>query len=372
LVENSDAIFGCVLIPDGKLSQVPWAALPGKKPGSYLIEEYAISTIGFGQQLYGLLASKPVTGRGLVLAGGIDYSRSPEKGSSSPAKIQEPLIAGRRRAAATKGDKNVIWQSLPGTAKEAQQIEQLYRQDASRKSVYLTGRSAGEEDVARAMTGGRYVHLATHGFFAAPGIKSIFDFDPRQQTLFEGAASRRSSASVGGRNPLLLSGVVLSGANLGARKDKYGFPTGEDGILTAEEVTNLKLRNTDLVVLSVCETGLGDVAAGEGVFGLQRAFHIAGARTVIASMWNVDDVATQALMVAFYRNLWKKKLGKLEALRQAQLSMIRNFNPTTGRMRSPDLAGKTKKFSTSKNKKPTSRSLSPKYWAVFTLSGDWR
>jgi CHAT domain-containing protein len=315
--------------------------------------------------LYGLLASKPVTSKGLVLAGGIDYSRSPEKGSSSPGKIEKPLIAGRRRAAATKGDKNVVWQALPGTAKEAKQIEQLYRQDASRKSVYLTGRGAAEEDVARAMTNGRYVHLATHGFFAAPGIKSIFDFDPRKQTLFEGAASRRSNASVGGRNPLLLSGVVLSGANLGARKDKYGFPT-------AEEVANLKLRNTDLVVLSACETGLGDVAAGEGVFGLQRAFHIAGARTVIASMWNVDDVATQTLMVAFYHNLWVKKLGKLEALRQAQLSMIHGFDAKAGVARGPKLNGKKFQFSTSKAKTSKSRSLPPYYWAAFTLSGDWR
>ena len=174
------------------------------------------------------------------------------------------------------------------------------------------------------------------------------------------------------RNPLLLSGVVLSGANLPPETDKLGIETGRDGILTAEEVVNLDLRNTELVVLSACETGLGKVAGGEGVMGLQRAFSLAGARASIASLWKVDDNATQALMVGFYKNLWVKKLGKLESLRQAQLAMIRGYNPKTGQLRGLNLAGKKLPKTEKPAGRPTQGVLPPVYWAAFTLNGDWR
>jgi CHAT domain-containing protein len=118
-------------------------------------------------------------------------------------------------------------------------------------------------------------------------------------------------------------------------------------------------------VLSACETGLCEVAGGEGVFGLQRAFGLAGSRTVVASLWKVDDSATHALMVEFYRNLWEQKLGKLESLRQAQLAMIRRYDPKRARMSEP--RGLT--LTTKDRREPT---LAPFHWAAFTLSGDWR
>src|SRR5439155_18188593 len=129
------------------------------------------------------------------------------------------------------------------------------------------------------------------------------------------------------RSPLILAGVVLAGANRPQKLNEWGAPIGDDGILTGEEVAALDLAGTELVVLSACETGVGEVAGGEGVFSLQRAFHLAGARTVIGSLWKVNDEATEALMVAFYQNLWQKKLGKLEALRQAQLALLRGALP---------------------------------------------
>ena len=119
----------------------------------------------------------------------------------------------------------------------------------------------------------------------------------------------------------------------------------------------LDLSKVDTVVLSACETGLGEVAGGEGMLGLQRAFQVAGAKTCVASLWKVPDRATASLMQRFYENLWVKKMGKLEALREAQIWMLRD-NGNRG-LAIPD--------------QPTDGvSLPPYYWAAFVLSGDWR
>jgi CHAT domain-containing protein len=151
----------------------------------------------------------------------------------------------------------------------------------------------------------------------------------------------------------LLSGLVLAGAN------RPPQPGVDDGLLTAEEVASLNLPGVELAVLSACETGLGPLAAGEGVLGLQRAFQVAGTRTVVASLWKVNDQATRALMERFYENLWSKRLSKLEALRQAQLSMLRE-----GPDRGMEIVGAPK---------PAAPQRHPPFlWAAFVLSGDWR
>src|SRR5262249_23627811 len=125
---------------------------------------------------------------------------------------------------------------------------------------------------------------------------------------------------------LLQSGVVLAGGGrdpaAGTADPAAEASAREDGILTAEEVQALDLRGTELVVLSACETGLGALELGQGLLGLQRACQPAGARAVVASLWKVEDEATRTLMERFYTNLWDKKLPKLEALRQAQLSVL--------------------------------------------------
>jgi CHAT domain-containing protein len=129
--------------------------------------------------------------------------------------------------------------------------------------------------------------------------------------------------------------------------------TGDDGILTAAEVVTLDLRGVEIVVLSACETGLGQSAGGEGVLGLQRAFQVAGARTVVASLWEVPDEATRALMTRAYENWWSGKQSKLEGLIEAQRRMLKEGVP------GPD-------------GKPGRGRTPPYYWAAFVLSGDWR
>ncbi|MHC5030637.1 MAG: CHAT domain-containing protein [Planctomycetota bacterium] len=137
-------------------------------------------------------------------------------------------------------------------------------------------------------------------------------------------------------------------------------PDGDDGILTALEVAGLDLSNVALAVLPACETGLGKVAGGEGVFGLRRAFQVSGARTTVTSLWKVPDVATQLLMQRFYENLWDKRMPKLEALRQAQLWLMRE-----GGQRGISLPKDASDAADAKR-------LPPYFWAAFVLSGDWR
>ena len=154
-----------------------------------------------------------------------------------------------------------------------------------------------------------------------------------------------------GYDPGLLSGIVLAGAN---QKDN------PEAILTAMEVSELRLEGVDLAVLSACETGLGTSAGGEGVLGLQRSFQVAGARSVVAGLWQVPDDATRKLMSEFYQNLWTRKMSKVEALRAAQIWMLKE-GAKRGMTYAKDDAEAQK-----------SQSLPPFYWAGFVLAGDWR
>ena len=182
----------------------------------------------------------------------------------------------------------------------------------------LSGEAASKLRLQELLPGRRYVHLATHGEFLEPGSgRNGERFQARDRA--EGGALFDVSA----RNPLLLSVLVLAEANRPAQTDDQGLPVGSDSFLTAEEVMSMDLTRTELVVLSACETGAGKVRNGEGVFSLQRAFLVGGSRAVVGTLWSISDGhPTQALMERFYGNLWKKRMGKLDALREAQLWLL--------------------------------------------------
>jgi CHAT domain-containing protein len=200
------------------------------------------------------------------------------------------------------------------------------------------GTEATTGQLLRDLPEARYALLATHGFFADPAFRSVFLLD---EAAFR-HDRREGRATPGARNPLVLSGLVLAGANRPPALDAHGMPQGDEGILTAEMIASLPLENLELVVLSACETGLGEVAGSEGVFGLQRAFHMAGAQTTVASLWKVDDAITQELLTKFFENYWHKGIGRLEALRQAQLAV----------------------------RQGEGNRAHPRYWAAWVLSGD--
>ncbi len=169
----------------------------------------------------------------------------------------------------------------------------------------------------------RMLHLATHGFFL-PDQPDDPDADPLALHLDDRGSDALGRLS--GRrlpNPLLRSGLALAGANTWLQGDELP-PEAGDGLLFAEDVTGLDLLNTELVVLSACDTGLGDIHAGEGVFGLRRAFVLAGAKTLVMSLWKVPDQQTQELMVDFYERILRGE-GRAEALRGAQLALKQQY-----------------------------------------------
>jgi CHAT domain-containing protein len=318
-----------LIVGDGSLSQVPWHAIPSDASNRLLIEDYAIASIPFGQHLVELLGRAPPTGDQLLAIGDVDYG----------------------------GTTGKPWTTLEETGKEARAIAELWKSPG--KATVLEGPAPTEANVAAAMAKARYIHLATHGFFA----------DSKLRTPFQPASARGGASPLGMleqpfqpalRNPLALVGVVLAGANHPQAED------AADGVLTGEELDGLDLMQAELVVLSACETGLGQVEASEGVLGLQRTLHLQGARTVVGSLWKVDDDATRALMIEFYKNLWSGKLGKLEALRQAQLTMLRQYDRSTRTLQPRGIA------KSAVNSEDLDGRLPPYYWAAFVLSGDWR
>ncbi|MBY0233167.1 MAG: CHAT domain-containing protein [Gemmataceae bacterium] len=223
------------------------------------------------------------------------------------------------------------WAALPATKPEAEGVAERFRASFREGTVgSLAAGRAPKEAVRGLLPKARCAHLATHGFFS------------------EAAQA----------HPGLLSGLVLSG----------GEP------LTALEVAGLELSAMDLATLSACETVLGEESGGEGLMGLQRAFAVAGCRSVVASLWSVEDAATSVLMERFYHHLWKGKKGKAEALRLAQLDVLRG--PDLVEARHEALAGsvrglrgagiKAEKLLSGARRSPVA------WWAAFVLSGDWR
>jgi len=213
-----------------------------------------------------------------------------------------------------------LFSPLPMTRREGLSIAQFMEQTDSVNVSYVESDKAREEMLKNLQHAPRVLHLATHGYFC------------------EQAQNKSMS------NPLLRSGLLLAGANraIGRLKDMHS--NAEDGVLTALEVSGLNLVGTDLVVLSACQTGIGEVQNGEGVFGLRRAFQHAGARTLVMSMFNVPDESTSALMERFYTN-WLSGKSKSTALHDASLSIL-------------------------KERRERHRDFHPIFWGGFILLGD--
>jgi CHAT domain-containing protein len=327
----------CVLVsPDGALCRLPFGALPGAKDGTYLLEEVAVAVVPVPQVLPELLSRAPGSdgADSLLAIGDVDYGEAPETprpGPRGPASFA----------------------ALEATRAEVEAVRSCFekRFEEGRARV-LGGSGATEEMLRRQAPHHHWLHLATHGFFAPENVRSA-----TSSMMKAGGFLDLADRGPGGHHPGVLSGLALAGANAGRSED-------EDGILTALEVSSMDLSGVEMVVLSACETGLGEVAGGEGVLGLQRAFQVAGARTTVTSLWKVPDRATSELMRRMYENLWTKGLSRVEALRRAQLSLLREERGE---------AGDPKRGVELPEEDPAvGRGPSPYSWAAFVLSGDWR
>jgi CHAT domain-containing protein/tetratricopeptide (TPR) repeat protein len=353
LEAHLEGVTTVLVAPDGALGLVPLGALPGKKEGSYLIEDYTLALVPVPRMLAGRTdgAERPKPSPSLLLVGDVDYGGDPGVGSDR----------GASRSAAG-GDRSGLLPEFTKLDASGDEIASIGRSFKLRfhdaQADELSGAGATEAAVRQAAPKYRFLHLATHGYFAPETLKSaLAPAAPATATAAAGARTQGDlfgGAGVSGYHPGLLSGLALTGANV-----RPTPPGKDDGILTALEVAELELGDVELAVLSACETGLGEeVAGGEGLLGLQRAFQVAGAGAVVASLWTVPDTPTQNLMSRFYRNHWRDGLPPREALRAAQLEMLRDGSrrgliPLEGGVPRPDRAP-------------------PYYWAAFVLSGDGR
>jgi CHAT domain-containing protein len=352
---NVKIVYIC---PDADLCKVPFAALPGDKPGTVLLEDFAIATIPHTPFLLDKLWSqdplKNAPSDALVV-GGVKYEAEPDPPTPDPKSVAsrgDPLV---------KPGANLGWSFLGNTVGEASGVATA----AERQKLTATrveGDKATASAVLAALPKVKYAHLATHGFFADESFRGVFQLDEKDYEK----SLRGERIGTAANNPLVMTGLVFAGAN--------NPKTPGRGILTGEQLIDLDLSGLELAVLSACETGLGDVAGGEGTFGLQRAFHYAGTRNVVASLWKVPDAPTAALMNLFYQNLWDKNLTPMEALRQAQLELYRN--PAKITELAKGFRGKFEEVPSTDGEvdvKPGKDGKAhPLLWAAFTLSGPGR
>ncbi len=303
--------------PSGLLHRLDLAAIAVPGTDQILADKYALVQLGSTRQL--VVHEQPTTNaQTAALFGGIKYDL--EKPAEMPDSVVQTKpsfdVAALRSALGSQGGDT--WNYLPGTEKEVKNAAKTL--GTAGYSVHTLSGYEGSEAAFKMMgkTGHpapRVLHIATHGFFFP---------DPKDTVQQRGAFSDREPVFKTSDNPLLRSGLVLAGANPAWAGGKT--PEGqEDGILTAYEISQMNLSGTELVVLSACETGLGDVEDNEGVYGLKRSFKIAGAKYLIMSLWQVPDQQTQELMSAFYKNWLEEKMAIPKAFSEAQQRMRKRY-----------------------------------------------
>ena len=374
------------VIPDGAVNLVPLAALPSAGT-RYLVEDGpVIHYLSAERDLVTNAGQKPPSRAGLLAVGGPAFADGssfsalavpPKSGRSGAASASNDALSVERPSPPTlsaSGSRpayraapsgcfsfqSMQFNPLPGTRREAEAVAGLWSQPGTETdaraptSQTLLGRDATERAFKEMAPGRSVLHVGTHGFFLAgdctpapDGTRAVGGLTSAPSTATAkpvrppSAGARRSTRRP--ENPLVLSGLAFAGAN---RRAAAGQDE-DDGILTGEEVAALNLEGVEWAVLSACNTGLGEVRAGEGVLGLRRAFQTAGVRTVIMSLWSVEDQATSAWMRALYQRRLVEGLDTAEAVHQATLTVLRE-------------------------RRARGQSAHPFYWAAFVAAGDWQ
>jgi CHAT domain-containing protein len=317
VLEPIRAAFGeasrLLISPDGDLNLIPFEALVDSA-GRFAVERYSIGYLSSGRDLLRMQVPRESRGGPVVLA---DPQFGVFQAAGVERKASRPASTARNRSVTTGTElSGLYFAPLAGTAQEASAIRALFPE-----VTLLTRREATKSALVR-LNAPSILHIASHGFFLRDAAGAPADAD----------AARGTTANAALTNPLLRSGIALAGAN----EDK------STSVLTALEASNLNLWGTKLVALSACDTGVGQVRNGEGVYGLRRSFFLAGAETLVMSLWPISDYVTREMMTGYYRGL-RNGLGRGDALREAQLALLA---------------------------RPNRRH--PYYWASFIQAGDWR
>jgi CHAT domain-containing protein/tetratricopeptide (TPR) repeat protein len=333
LVADAERVF---VVADGLLHLVNLAALPSTGDGYLLDEGPLLHLVSSERELVPL---HEATGSGLLALGAPAFDRVADHDPSAARATGAPIRRGLAGGCSSLDE--LRFGELPGALREIDDVVALWQPSAEGPVFRLQGASASEEALKRLAAGRRVLHLATHGFFfgadcpaAGVGTRGVGGL-----TASRSLATGADEAT----NPLLLSGLALAGANQRGERSEGE----EDGILTAEELANLDLAGVEWAVLSACDTALGPVADGEGVFGLRRALRIAGVRTVILSLWSVEDEAARSFMRHLYGARMREGLDTSRALRQAARRSLAE-------------------------RRASGASSHPFYWAGFVASGEWR
>ena len=310
-----------LISPDGQLALIPFEALVDED-GRYLVERHPITYLSAGRDLLRMQVARASRSAPVIVADPLFGEPAPAASGARPDANAASSRPARRSITSGADLASMYFAPLAGTIQEARSIQSVF------PDVQVLAGAQATESALKRVQAPRILHIATHGFFLQG----------------EGTTDRTDAAAAGTRairatpsridNPLLRSGLALAGANLSAAAK-------DDGILTALEAAHLNLWGTKLVTLSACDTGIGVVRDGDGVYGLRRSIFLAGAETLVMSLWPVSDYVTRELMSAYYKGL-KNGLGRGDALRQVQLSMLKRKNRSH-----------------------------PFYWASFIQAGEW-
>jgi len=323
--------------PDGVLNLIPFEVLKDSE-GKYLIERFTFNYLATGRDL--LNFSPTPTAKAMTkcfLMGAPDFGVDSEDKStiikrSKNGDLSEPI----------KRDSDLTHLSFVPLKYAKAELEAIRDVFPPNESEIYTGKNALEETLINADSP-EFLHLATHGFFLGelelPGEGRGWQISDLPAT--DNHLSNQNRLKIDTKNPLLRSGLLLAGAKRSAFSGNAGR---FDGIVTSEEILGMNLKGTRMVVLSACDTGLGEVRSGEGVFGLRRAFTHAGAKSLVMSMWKVPDLETKELMVQFYRNIKSGSMNRCQALRQAALAQMEIVRKRYGH-------------------------ANPRYWGAFVFMG---
>ncbi len=350
-IGNAKDVF---VVPDAALHLVNLASLPSGS-SQYLIETAPL--IHYLSTERDLVPTQSGHGEGILVVGNPAFdqigktavaSNQPSAANAGTAARPAPILRGTRSACGAF--QTLRFASLPASQQEVENITALWNRSVSTTRsaeqvssmqagiglLELTGTEATPEAFEQNAPGKRVLHVATHGFFmegsCESALKQPSDAHERDQSFSPATAE----------NPLLLSGLAFAGAN---RRESRKSDEN-DGILTAEEIASVDLEGVDWAVLSACDTGIGAIKAGEGVFGLRRAFQVAGAKTVIMSLWRVEDEAAGQWMARLYRERLMSHKDTRESVRAASLYILRQ-------------------------RRMHHLSTHPFYWGAFVAAGDW-